>query len=81
MGKHRTPYPREFLFSWIEGWYNISRLHSSFGYCSPFKFENLHAKTQTGSHRGLPTAGRRHGRDRRPAARPWTTRDSTLNGG
>jgi hypothetical protein len=57
MGKHRTPYPREFLFSWIEGWYDISRLHSSFGYCSPFEFENLHAKTQTGSHSRLPTAG------------------------
>jgi hypothetical protein len=23
----------------------------------------------------LPTAGQRHGRDRRPAVRPWTTRN------
>jgi len=26
---------------------------------------------------GLPTAGQRHGRERRPAVRPWTTRDIT----
>ena len=29
---------------------------------------------------GLPTAGQRHGRERRPAVRPWTTRHSTSNG-
>jgi hypothetical protein len=63
------------------GWYNIRRLHSSIGYCSPLEFENLHSQDQTSSPRGLPTAGQRHGRDRRPAARPWTTRDSTLPGG
>jgi hypothetical protein len=30
---------------------------------------------------GLPTAGQRHGRERRPAGRPWTTRDITSNAG
>jgi putative transposase len=72
---------RRRIFSFLEGWYNIRRLHSSIGYCSPLEFENLHAQEQTSSSRGLPTGGQRHGRDRRPAARPWTTRDSTLNGG
>src|SRR5260370_33883698 len=28
---------------------------------------------------GLPTAGQRHGRERRPAVRPWTTRDINVN--
>ncbi|WP_216674401.1 hypothetical protein, partial [Paraburkholderia madseniana] len=69
------------LFSFLESWYNLRRLHSSIGYCSPLEFENLHAQDQRLSPRGLPTAGQRRGRDRRPAARPWTTRDSTLSGG
>ena len=72
---------RRRIFSFLESWYNIRRLHSSIGYCSPLAFENLHANNQTSSSRGLPTGGQRHGRDRRPAARPWTTRDSTLKGG
>jgi transposase InsO family protein len=72
---------RRRTFSFLEGWYNVRRLHSSIGYCSPLEFENLHAQDQCSSQRGLPTAGQRHGRDRRPAARPWTTRDSTLKGG
>ncbi|WP_425199400.1 IS3 family transposase [Paraburkholderia tuberum] len=63
------------------GWYNVRRLHSSIGYCSPLEFENINVKRQTVSPCGLPTGGQRHGRERRPAARPWTTRDSTLNGG
>jgi hypothetical protein len=72
---------RRRVFSFLESWYNIHRLHSSIGYCSPLEFENLHAQDQSLSPRGLPTAGQRRGRDRRPAARPWTTRDSTLSGG
>jgi transposase InsO family protein len=69
------------IFWFLEGWYNVRRLHSSIGYCSPLEFENLHSKNAMSSPRGLSTAGQRHGRDRRPATRPWTTRDSTLNGG
>jgi putative transposase len=30
------------LFSWIEGWYNPRRLHSSVGYLSPNQFEARH---------------------------------------
>jgi predicted SAM-dependent methyltransferase len=65
---------RRRLFSFLESWYNVRRLHSSIGYCSSLEFENLHAQDQLSSQRGLPTGGQRHGRDRRPAARPWTTR-------
>ena len=72
---------RRAIFSYIEGRYNTIRLHSSLGYRSPLEFENLNAKTQTVAPRGLPTAGQRHGRDKRPAARPWTTRGITLHGG
>jgi transposase InsO family protein len=72
---------RRRIFWFLEGWYNVRRLHSSIGYCSPIEFEKLKAKTKCASLRGLTTAGQRHGRDRRPAARPWTTRGSTLNGG
>jgi putative transposase len=72
---------RRRIFSFLEDWYNVRRLHSSIGYCSPLEFENLNAVKQTISPHGLPTAGQRHGRDRRPAARPWTTRDSTAQGG
>jgi hypothetical protein len=71
---------RQRIFSFLEGWYNVRRLHSSIGYCSPLEFENLHAQAQSSSPRGLPTAGQRHGRDRRPAARPWTTREATSQG-
>ncbi|WOD14559.1 IS3 family transposase [Paraburkholderia kirstenboschensis] len=72
---------RRRVFSFLEGWYNVRRLHSSIGYCSPLEFENLHASHQPSPQRGLPTAGQRQGREKRPAARPWTTRESTLNGG
>src|ERR1700761_7302067 len=72
---------RRRIFSFLQSWYNTRRLHSSIGYCSPLEFENLHANNQTSSSRGLPPGGQRHGRDRRPAARPWTTRDSTPKGG
>jgi putative transposase len=59
----------------------VRRLHSSIGYCAPLAFEKLNAKTKAPISRGLPTAGQRHGRDRRPAVRPRTTRDSFLQGG
>ena len=72
---------RRRIFSFLEGWYNVRRLHSSIGYCSPLEFENLSAKRKTVSPCGLPTDGQRRGREKRPAARPWTTRESTLNGG
>ncbi len=72
---------RRAIFRFIEGWYNIRRLHSSLGYCSPMEFEQEYEKTQNPSRRGLPTAGQRRGRDIRPAARPWTTRHATPNGG
>ncbi|MGF6731368.1 transposase InsO family protein [Paraburkholderia youngii] len=72
---------RRSVFSFLEGWYNVRRLHSSIGYCSPLEFENLHAPHQPTSHRELPTAGQLHGRETRPAARPWTTRCSTPNRG
>jgi len=68
---------RRAIFAWIEGSYNTLRLHSSLGYRSPIEFEQLYETTHTASPRGLTTAGQRHGRDGRPAARPWTTRDST----
>ncbi|MGI5518428.1 IS3 family transposase [Streptomyces sp. CA-106131] len=32
---------RSAIFEWIEGWYNIRRLHSSLGYRSPADFEDL----------------------------------------
>jgi len=73
---------RQALFSFIEGWYNPHRLHSGIGYRSPMIYERMHAaKKQTSSACGLPTAGQRHGRNRRPAVRPWTTRNVTSNGG
>ncbi|WP_433446197.1 IS3 family transposase (plasmid) [Streptomyces sp. CA-142005] len=31
---------RSAIFEWIEGWYNIRRLHSSLGYRSPADYEN-----------------------------------------
>jgi putative transposase len=70
------------LFSWIEGWYNISRRHSSIGYRAPIRYEQLHEEQKQIRVTGeLPTAGRRRGRDRRPADRPWTTRGTTQTGG
>jgi putative transposase len=50
------------LFSWIEGWYNPRRRHSSLGYESPATFESKHQQQNTTppSRRepGLSTAGR-----------------------
>ena len=36
------------VFAFIEGWYNLHRLHSALDYVSPIQFERLHAH-QTGS--------------------------------
>ncbi|MGF6813138.1 hypothetical protein OKW30_008355 [Paraburkholderia sp. Clong3] len=60
---------RHEIFSFIEGWYNTARIHSSLKYRSPLAYEQLHAaKTATLSTCGLPTAAQRHGRTtRRPA--------------
>ncbi|WP_082670576.1 integrase core domain-containing protein [Paraburkholderia caribensis] len=71
---------RRRIFFFLEGWYNIRRLHSSIGYCSPLEFESLHAQEQKSTSRRFPTGGQRHGRDRRNR-RPWTTHDSTRKGG
>jgi putative transposase len=32
---------RTAIFEWIEGWYNIRRLHSSLGYRSPAEHETI----------------------------------------
>lgn len=70
------------IFSFIEGWYNPHRRHSSLGYRSPIIYEQIHREqNQPCSPSELPTAGQRHGRDRRPAGRPWTTHSTMPHGG
>jgi transposase InsO family protein len=34
---------RRSLFDYIEGWYNVRRLHSSLNYCSPAEYEAIHS--------------------------------------
>lgn len=73
---------RRALFAFIEGWYNANRRHSSIGYRSPIRYEQLHdEQNKIQSTSELPTAGRRRGRVKRPADRPWTTRGTPLHGG
>ncbi len=48
---------RTALFTWIEGWYNRRRLHSSLGYLWPITFEEKHrANNDRATEHGLPTA-------------------------
>jgi putative transposase len=35
---------RRAVFAFIEGWYNLHRLHSTLGYASPIQFERSHAQ-------------------------------------
>jgi putative transposase len=35
---------RREIFDYIDGWYNVARLHSSLNYCSPAEWEALHRK-------------------------------------
>jgi putative transposase len=83
----RTPFAtheqaRREIFSFIEGWYNTHRVHSALDYCSPLTYEHTHVAHKTAaSSCGLTTAGQRHGREKQPAARPWTTRSTSFNRG
>jgi transposase InsO family protein len=36
---------RREIFDYIEGWYNVRRLHSSLNYCSPSEWEAIHRNT------------------------------------
>ncbi|WP_375542608.1 integrase core domain-containing protein [Paraburkholderia sp. CNPSo 3272] len=45
---------RRRLFWFLEGWYNVRRLHSSIGYCSPLEFEEAHIKNKSPRHAGCP---------------------------
>jgi putative transposase len=48
---------RTALFAWIEGWYNLRRLHSALGYLSPMNFEeNYRANNDRANKHGLSTA-------------------------
>ena len=48
---------RTALFTWIEGWYNPRRRHSSIGQLSPMNFESKHDADNDRVHKhGLPTA-------------------------
>jgi hypothetical protein len=37
---HPPRAPERAIFTWIEGWYNRRRLHSTLGYLSPVDYEN-----------------------------------------
>lgn len=38
---------RRAAFDYIEGWYNVRRLHSSLNYCSPAEYEAIHRNAET----------------------------------
>jgi putative transposase len=47
------------IFSWIEGWYNLRRRHSSIEYRSPREFEQRsHKRSRTGPQELLPRVAR-----------------------
>jgi putative transposase len=72
---------RSEIFHFLEAWYKPLRLHSGLGYRSPIISEQMHAAQKpTSSPCELPTAGRRRGRDKRPADWPWKTRNPSSNG-
>ncbi|MFC7634101.1 hypothetical protein ACFQVB_42575 [Paraburkholderia humisilvae] len=73
---------RQRIFWFLESWY-VQRAPSAWQHWILFtaRIRKSERRRQTVPPRGLPPAGQRHGRDRRPAARRWTTRDSTLSGG
>jgi putative transposase len=45
---------RAAVFSWIEGWYNTHRRHSSLDYLSPIEFERAFIEEHTGNPEHLP---------------------------
>ncbi len=47
---HSPVEARQAVFAFIEGWYNLHRLHSALGYTSPVQFERSHTH-----HVGLPS--------------------------
>ncbi len=47
---------RQALFTWIEGWYNLHRLHSALGYRSPQEFEKLSVGVKNPSRHRAYTA-------------------------
>ena len=51
---HTRAEARSALFTWIEGWYNTRRLHSSLDYMSPVTFERRHVVSRI--KHGFPTA-------------------------
>ena len=47
---------RMVVFSWIEGWYNPHRRHSSLGYLSPIEFEQafIEERSSGAARPGMP---------------------------
>jgi putative transposase len=41
---HSPVEARQAVFAFIEGWYNLHRLHSALGYASPVQFERIHSQ-------------------------------------
>jgi putative transposase len=43
---HSPAEARQAVFAFIEGWYNLHRLHSALGYASPVQFERIHSQPE-----------------------------------